>query len=67
MIRGSILVPAFVIAFGLTGTSLAMAKGSNADRGTHDHATAKAAQTTNSCDTAPRYEEPAYCGPNHGH
>jgi hypothetical protein len=67
MIRKSILFSAFVIAFGLAGTSLAMASGSNAKNATHDHDKAKAAQTTNSCDTAPRYEEPAYCGPNHGH
>jgi hypothetical protein len=65
MIHISALLPAFVIVFALAGTSLATANGSNTNNATQDHA--KTAQAADSCGSAPRYLEPAYCGPNHRH
>jgi hypothetical protein len=66
MIRASILLPAFVIAFGLAGASLAMADGSTSNNATQGHAKAKAAETASSCGSAPRYLEPDYCQ-SHNH
>ena len=64
MIRASTLLPAFVLAFGLAGTSLAMANDSKSDNTTQHHAATKAAGNSNSCSDAPMYENPAYCQPH---
>lgn len=68
MIRASTLLPAFILAFGLAGASLAMAADSNSSNAKQAQSSeshplqghpAKAADT--SCNNAPMYERPYYC------
>jgi hypothetical protein len=47
--------------------SIATTGSANAGATMSSQAKDDATQAASGCDSAPRYEEPAYCGPNHGH
>lgn len=62
MIRASALIPAFVLAFGVAGASLAMANGSSSSNLTPNHSTITVADNANYCGNAPITEQ--NCPPN---
>jgi hypothetical protein len=48
--------------------SFAMTRSANVSgTATSDQTKEDTTQAASGCDSAPRYLEPAYCGPNHGH
>ena len=64
MIRVSSLLPAFALALGLAGASLAMADDSNSASAAPHHDNASATKHANACSDAPIYRRPAYCQPH---